>query len=272
MGRIVYAGATSHVSLIIRKPHAHPDRSSRLDAAWRQMTADIAQAGPDVVVIVATDHYETFHLENYPTFCIGAAPAHEAWNEFGTPGHTVTGDEKTGSALHASLVAAGFDVSRSMEMPLDHSFMVPIQRLGIGRRRIVPLFVNCNTPPLPSLRRCHDLGVALRGGIELLPDDITVAVVGTGGVSHWVGLPRTGEINEDWDRAFLGHVTAGELDPIVAMSDEQMAATAGNGALEVRTWLVAHGCAGGAGGRLLGYAPMPDWGTGIGIVELKVAS
>ncbi len=271
MGRLVYAGATSHVSGILRNPDADPEHSPLLHDAWRQMTAGIQQADPDVVVVVATDHYETFGLENYPIFCVGAAPEHDAWNEHGIPGNTVRGDEVVGSALHASLVGAGFDISRSAEMPLDHAFMVPIQRLAIEGRRIVPVFVNCNTPPLPSLARCRDLGLALRAAIEDLPDDTSVAIIGTGGVSHWVGLPQMGEINEEWDREFLTLMTAGDLDAVLAMTDDQIATEAGNGALEIRTWIVAASCAGGSGGRLLAYAPMHAWVTGIGILELAVA-
>jgi aromatic ring-opening dioxygenase catalytic subunit (LigB family) len=271
MGRLVYAGATSHVSGILRNADAHPEHSPRLDAAWRQMTADLERAAPDVVVVVATDHYETFGPENYPIFCIGAAPEHDAWNEHGIPGNTVQGDEEAGTALHAALVTAGFDIARSQEMNLDHAFMVPVQRLGIQERRIVPVFVNCNTPPLPSLTRCRDLGVALRAAIEQLPENITVAVIGTGGVSHWVGLPQMGQINEQWDREFLARMAAGDLDAVLALTDEQVATDAGNGALEIRTWVVAAACAGSSGGRLLAYAPMYAWVTGIGVLELAVA-
>lgn len=272
MATLVYAGATSHVSGIVRTPDAHPEYSPRLDAAWQEMIDALQRANPDVVVVVSTDHYETFGLENYPIFCIGAADIHGVWNEHGIPGHPVRGDVRVGSALHESLVGAGFDVARSMEMSLDHGFTVPIQRLGLGERRIVPIFVNCNTPPLPSLQRCRDLGVALRAAIEELPDDLTVAVIGTGGVSHWVGVPRTGEINEEWDHQFLQHVEAGNLEAVLKLSDEQIATEAGNGALEIRTWIVTAACAGSAGGRRLAYAPMRAWVTGIGIVELEVAS
>lgn len=272
MGKLVYAGATSHVSGILRSPDAHPKHSPRLDRAWREMAADIADADPDVVVLVGTDHHETFGLENYPTFCLGAAAAHDAWNEHGIPGNTVAGDEGVGLSLLGSLIARGFDASRSQEMTLDHGYMVPIQRIGLEQRRIVPVFVNCNTPPLPSLQRCRDLGVALREAIAELPENLKVAVIGTGGVSHWVGLPRTGEINEDWDRRVLNSFTRGDLEAVLSMTDEDIADGAGNGALEIRTWVVAAACAGTAGGRLLAYAPMHAWVTGIGIVDLEVAA
>jgi aromatic ring-opening dioxygenase catalytic subunit (LigB family) len=272
MGKLVYVGATSHVSGIIRTPDAHATHSPRLHSAWESMTAAIATADPDVIVLVGTDHHETFGLENYPTFCVGAAQSHDAWNEHGIPGETVAGDERVGIAILTSLLADGFDVSRSMEMNLDHGSMVPIQRLGIDRRRIVPFFINCNTPPLPSLERCRDLGIALRRAVEDLPSTLKVAVIATGGVSHWVGLPRTGEINEEWDHRFLDAMSAGDLDTIITMTDDEIAEEAGNGALEIRTWVTAAACAGALGGTVLAYAPMHAWVTGIGIVEFEVAA
>ncbi|MEV6161874.1 hypothetical protein AB0L71_08110 [Streptomyces sp. NPDC052052] len=271
MGTLVYAGATSHVSGILRNPDADPEHSPQLDTAWRRMAADLERTDPDVVVLIATDHHETFGLEHYPTFCIGAAERHEPWNEHGIPGVPVAGDEEVGIALHTSLVGAGFDLSHSRDMRLDHGFMVPVLRLGIEQRRIVPFFVNCNTPPLPTLGRCRDLGSALRTAIEELPGDVRVAIIGTGGVSHWVGTPEMGQINEDWDRAFLARMVDGDLDAVVALTDEQIDREAGNGALEIRTWVVARACAGQAGGRLLAYAPMYPWVTGIGVMEMEVA-
>lgn len=272
MGTLVYAGTTSHVSGILRTPNAHPEHTEGLDRAWRQMASGLAAADPDVVVIIAPDHYETFGPENLPIFCLGAAAEHAAWNELGIPGSSVRGDETTGLALHEHLVRSGFDVALSREMNLDHGYLVPVQRLGLDARAIVPFFVNCNTPPLPSWARCRDLGEALRQAIRALPDDVRVAVLGTGGVSHWVGLPRMGEINEAWDRSFLEQFVAGDLDRITRMTDEAIESEAGNGALEVRTWVVAAACAGGRGGQLLAYAPMPAWVTGIGVVELAVGT
>ncbi|MFC3961509.1 DODA-type extradiol aromatic ring-opening family dioxygenase [Nocardia jiangsuensis] len=271
MGHLVCAGATSHVGAIIKNPGAHPDRNTVLNTAWEQLTADLAAADPDVVIVVATDHYETFGLEHYPIFCLGSAPRFPAWGEFGNPGGEVAGAPESADALHAELVAAGFDVAKAMEMKLDHSFMVPILRLGLHRRAVVPFFVNCNTPPLPSLARCRDLGRALRAAITALPAETSVALIATGGVSHWVGLPEFGQINEAWDHEFLGRLERGEIDEVLALTDAEILEHAGNGALEIRTWLLAQACAGGTA-TVLGYAPMPDWAIGIGVVSLAVTA
>lgn len=268
---IIYAGMTSHVGAILREPHAMPERSQQLNAAWDSMAEALAVAEPDAVVVVATDHYETFGLEHYPTFCLGVGDVHEGWGEFGNPDGSVRGDETVATELLAGLVDAGFDVSRSHEMPLDHSFMVPIVRLGLTDTPVIPLFVNCNTPPLPSLRRCRDLGAAIGQVAQDLPSGSRLAVIGTGGVSHWVGLPQFGNINEDWDHHFLDLMAQGNLELILDWSDDEILETAGNGALEIRTWIVAAAAAGSHSGRLLAYQPMPDWAIGIGIMEMTPA-
>ncbi len=79
MGTLSYAGATSHVGKIARDPHATPDFSAGLHAAWRTMQDELYQQQVDALVVVGTDHYETFGLQNYPSFCIGASDSYEAW-------------------------------------------------------------------------------------------------------------------------------------------------------------------------------------------------
>jgi hypothetical protein len=47
--------------------------------------------------------------------------------------------------------------------------------------------------------RCYKLGQSLRRAIESYPEDISVVVVGTGGLSHQVHGERTGFKNTEWD-------------------------------------------------------------------------
>lgn len=273
MGIIAFSGATSHVGAIMRNPTAHPERSVLLDAGWARMDRAIESARLDAIVVVATDHYETFGLEQYPTFCLGVADRFEGWGEFGTVGGVATGAEQIGLDLLAGLVSHGFDLSRAHEMKLDHSFMVPIQRLRtVAALPVVPLFVNCNTPPLPTYRRCLELGAGIRDVVGALADGLRVGVLGTGGISHWVGLPRFGEINEEWDREFLDLLAAGDFDTVSSYRDEVVEQVAGNGALEIRTWLVAAGASGGRAADVLGYARMDDWCIGAGVVQFDAVT
>jgi aromatic ring-opening dioxygenase catalytic subunit (LigB family) len=271
MGRIAYAAATSHVGAIMKNPHADPPRSARLDRGWARMDAEIAAADLDALVVVATDHYETFGLENYPTFCLGLGDEFDGWGEFGSARMTAAGAPDIAEALYAALLDHGFDISRSHTMRLDHSFMTPLVRIpAAGASRIVPLFVNCTTAPLPSMRRCFALGQALAAAGESLPRPTRLGVLATGGVSHWVGLPRFGEINEDFDHEFLRLLAEAGYRRILDWTDPWIEQTAGNGALELRNWMVAAGAARAAAATVHAYEPMYPWATGIGIASFQL--
>ncbi|MFF0771306.1 hypothetical protein ACFYUK_20635 [Nonomuraea wenchangensis] len=270
MARLALCAATSHVGAIVKNPDAAPEQSGTLHQAWRSLDEEIARLELDAVVVIATDHYETFGLENYPAFCLGLAPEHEAWGEFGNPTGTVPGRPEAAARLLEGLTARGFDLARSHTMAMDHSFMVPLVKLpSAAAAGVVPLFVNCNTPPLPSLGRCLELGRALRDSIRDLPGDQRIGVIGTGGLSHWVGLPRFGDINEAFDHTLLDLLVQGRLDEIARWDDAWIEQEAGNGALELRTWLIAAAAAGGPA-RVLAYEPMAAWTVGIGVAAFDV--
>jgi aromatic ring-opening dioxygenase catalytic subunit (LigB family) len=235
------------------------------------MSDEIAASALDAVIVVGTDHFETFNLENHPTFCLGMAEEYEAWGEFGNPDGTVPGAPDISAALLEGLVDRGFDLARSHEMPLDHAYMVPILKLGLQDTPIIPLYLNCNTPPLPTLGRCRDLGEAIRAVVEGLPGDHRIGIIATGGVSHWVGLPRFGDINPEWDLAFLQLFADAELDRLTGFTDDEILDDAGNGALEVRTWILAQAAAGNPRSELFAYQPMDPWGIGIGIMRMAGA-
>ena len=272
MSEITYIGASSHVGAIIKAPDLLPERSRLLNKAWDQMAAEIHDAALDAVIVIGTDHYETFGLEHYPSFCLGVADNYEAWGEFGNPEGHVVGAPSASHQLLESLVQRGFDISRSHEMPLDHAFMVPIVRLGLTDLPIIPLFINYNTPPLPTLRRCRELGEAIRSAVREMPGNLRVGIIATGGVSHWVGLPQYGNINPEWDKEFLSLLANGGLEEVLDWSDAEILKNAGNGALEIRTWIVAQAASGSLTGSVLSYQPMPPWAIGIGIMRMDVTS
>ena len=85
--------------------------------------------------------------------------------------------------------------------------------------RIVPLVVNVLQHPLPTPRRCYKLGQAIRQGGRVVPQDLKVAMVGTGGLSHQMIGERTGYNDEAWDREFLALDRGTQSARSCAMSD-----------------------------------------------------
>src|SRR6185503_17414157 len=103
-----------------------------------------------------------------------------------------------------------------------------------------PLQVGVLQLPGPSARRCYNLGKSLRKAIESYPEDLTVVLVATGGLSHQVHGERCGFNNPEWDHAFLDLM---EHDPeqLAEMTHEQYARLGGFEGAEVIMWLVMRG-------------------------------
>jgi Catalytic LigB subunit of aromatic ring-opening dioxygenase len=129
--------------------------------------------------------------------------------------------------------------------------------------------VNAFAPPMPTLKRCYEIGAFVGACVGRWPGKQRVAVLGTGGLSHWVGPPETGKINEEFDRWFLDRLVAGGIPEIANRYAryEDLEAVAGNGGHEIRDWLaVAGAMAPRLRPQLLAYEPLNAWATGTGIV------
>ncbi|HSE95016.1 MAG TPA: protocatechuate 3,4-dioxygenase, partial [Methylomirabilota bacterium] len=106
---------------------------------------------------------------------------------------------------------------------------------------------------------------AIRRAVEAWPESARVALVGAGGLSHWVGMPGMGRINVDFDRWFLDRLAAGRADEVTTLTDAEVD-RAGNGAHEIRSWLTVAGAMPGRRARVLAYEPVTAWVTGMGVI------
>jgi hypothetical protein len=135
---------------------------------------------------------------------------------------------------------------------------------------ILPVYVNCTIPPLPAIERCRQFGLGLGKIMRAQTAVERVAILGTGGLSHWVGTPQTGTINVDFDQRFLKLFSAGKIAEIAKWDSQEIIDTSGNGAAEIRNWLLAAAAAGATGAKVLAYEPVYSWSTGIAVTELIV--
>jgi gallate dioxygenase len=105
---------------------------------------------------------------------------------------------------------------------------------------IIPLVVGVLQFPIPSARRCYKLGQSLRRAIESYPEDLKVAIVATGGLSHQVSGERAGFNNTPWDMQFLELI---EKDPerLCELTHAEYAEYGGFEGSEVIMWLVMRG-------------------------------
>jgi protocatechuate 4,5-dioxygenase beta chain len=110
----------------------------------------------------------------------------------------------------------------------------------------------------------------LRDAVTKWPREERVVIFGTGGISHWVGTAEMGKVNPAFDRQALQLVENGDVVGLSAMSDEYILREGGNGAFELRNWMVAMGAMPGCRGRVIAYEPMEAWVTGLGLAELTI--
>jgi aromatic ring-opening dioxygenase catalytic subunit (LigB family) len=277
MADLVGAFAASHGPLIAREWGNLPDGpKNALDTAFTEMGKRLKAAEPDVLVIFSPDHWVNFFINNLPSFCIGIGDEHdgppEPFMQAVYPHKTLPGHPGFGRHLLDTALENDFDPAISHRLTLDHGFCVPLWRMGLDPSLpIVPVTVNDLEAPMPTLRRCIAWGKMLRQAIDSYPDDLRVAVLGTGGLSHSIGEPTMGEIDEPFDELCIDLFKNADDDALAAGLEKALATT-GNGAEEVRDWVIVHAAAGSKGFDLIDYTPIPEVYVGCGMAEWSTAA
>ena len=158
------------------------------------------------------------------------------------------------------------DTAYAEEWKFDHGIMVPLHFLTPSYNLpIIPVNINCQGPPLTPLHRAWAFGEALRRACDAVPEKI--AIVGTGGISHWPATPDSGKINEDWDREFLDRLMRNDKEALLDYTDEETYRDAGQGGFEIRTFIAAAAAAGGKGDLQFYTAELPIFAVGCTVAR-----
>jgi protocatechuate 4,5-dioxygenase, beta chain len=247
MARIVGGIGTSHAPSIAfahgEGKAATPEWRPLFDAYGR-VKDWLDRARPDIAVVFYNDHLNSFFFDRYPTFALGVAEAFPTADEgFGKwPYPDFPGDPAFGWHLGNSLVAQDFDMTICQEMAFDHGIVswAPLFWDRPWPVRIVPIAINVIQYPLPSARRCFQLGQAVRRAIDSYEPEARIVVIGTGGLSHQTSAEGFGFVNPDWDRNFMDLVeTAPET--LTHYSHRELVALGGAESVEVIMWLAMRG-------------------------------
>jgi protocatechuate 4,5-dioxygenase beta chain len=197
--------------------------------------------------VVYNDHANGVDLDVVPTFAIGTAERYQVADEgFGRrPVPEVQGAPELSLHLVEQLVDEGFDLTVFQELDVDHGLTVPLSIFCPDPGEawpcaVVPLLVNVIQYPQPTAARCYALGQAIGRAIRTFPDDVTVAVFGTGGMSHQLAGARAGFINPAFDHMYLEAI---QTDPekLASLSREEYVRLAGSEGIELIMWLVMRG-------------------------------
>ena len=266
-------------------PDVWQEKHARCQARIADLAGRYEAARPDLAVIFGNDQDEIFTDENIPAFAVFTGATFE--NIFKTPeiraqlppgvaeaeegycpreGARYAGVPALARHLVTSLMAADFDVAQMNRIPtgprgsrtIPHAFGFVYRR--IMRDRVipnVPLFINSYTEPnKPSVRRVMAFGRAVARAIESFAGDARVALIGSGGLTHFA-------IDEDFDRMVLDAMMHGDIARLERIPEE-MFLSPGTG--EIKNWLPLAAAAAELGMKmtLLDYVPCyrSEAGTG----------
>jgi aromatic ring-opening dioxygenase catalytic subunit (LigB family) len=269
---LVFAGICSHAPGITgRAQQADPTVAAELQVAFRGMAAALTAAQPDVLVIVAAEHFANFFMNNMPAFAMGMAERYEGPIEdpqwLGIP-HTMIPGAAALSLRMIREMMQTVDLAYAEEWKFDHGVMVPLSFLTPRYDLpVIPVNINCQGPPLAPLHRAWALGEALRRAADRAPERI--ALVGTGGISHWPATPDSGKINEQWDREFLRRWQTNDKPAMLSYTDEATYRDAGQGGFEIRTFISIAAAAQGQG-QLHYYRPIPIFAVGCTVATMSI--
>ena len=249
MATIVGGIATSHTPTIGFALDTHKEKDpvwAPIFEGYKPVQRWLAEKRPDVLFYIYNDHGTSFFFDHYSHFALGVGDHYPVADEGGGPRALPAIKGHPGLARHIAtgLVADEFDLSFFQGKGLDHGCFSPLSLLWPHEREwpgaIVPLQVGVLEFPIPSARRCFKLGHSLRKAIESYPEDLKVAIVGTGGLSHQVHGERAGFNNTPWDMEFLDLL---EKDPqrLTEITIAEYAERGGCEGAEVIMWLIMRG-------------------------------
>ncbi|MGW8814389.1 DODA-type extradiol aromatic ring-opening family dioxygenase [Gordonia terrae] len=259
----------------------------RAQVAIQRIRDDLTELEPDLLLIIGDDQRELFYESLQPAIAVfmgdtvkmseGQVP-HDvpadrvekvrgflSW--LGCDGRSHPGDPGAGLHLVKSLVAQGFDVASMNELPGDrefgHAFGWALGPMLTGTKwektsiPSVPIMVNTYFPPnQPTSARCYDLGTALAKAVSDLPGERRVAVIGSGGLSHFV-------VDEEIDRKVMTALAEHDVDALRSIPEDRI----NSGSSEIRNWLTVGGAAEHLKTRWTEYIPAyrSAAGTGVGL-------
>jgi gallate dioxygenase len=249
MARIIAGIGASHTPTI----GFAKDTKTEDDPAWADvfrvfhpLRRWLEERRPDVLFVIYNDHVTSFFFDHYSPFVLGVDDHYVTADEGGGAREYPVVRGHTGLARHigSSLFADEFDLSFFQKKPIDHGLFSPLSMMTDRGKSwsgaVIPLQVGVLQFPIPTARRCWRLGRALRRAIESYPEDLSVAIVATGGLSHQVHGERCGFNNTSWDMQFLDRLES-EPESLTEITHAGFAESGGMESSEIIMWLIMRG-------------------------------
>ena len=250
---------------VASKPTVEQQQKLRQDAekAFAVLRSELEAAKPDVLIVVANDQFVNFFFNVIPTFFVTLAD--EVKGQFTRHNFQYKNHKELGRAILRAGLDKGIDFAFGEYVELQHTQTVPLYfLLPKAEIPILPIYVNTWVDPIPTPRRCYQVGELIREVADARNERI--AILATGGLSHFPGSPRIGEIDTEFDHQLLEVMREGKSRSLAEYSLEQLLKA---GDSEFLNWMVVLGTIGDTKAASTSY--MPDLvATGWGFVSWKI--
>lgn len=252
--------------------------AARCQSHLDRLAAEIDRVAPDIVIIIGDDQSELYRPGNMPAIAVywgQDVVTHSYdneipdWMKIVAEGyamdetHVFAGHPGFAMEIIEGLMDRGVDLAVCNEVAnpelagFGHAFGFPVERLfGDRQIPIIPVLLNTYYPPnVMTAARCYDVGEALRDVIAASPSDYRVAVLASGGLSHFV-------VEEELDRKVLENLSDG-ADYLRSIPREALL----EGSSEILNWVMTAGAASKMKLEWSAYETIrrTPAGTGIGV-------
>ncbi|NHC38955.1 hypothetical protein G6549_03185 [Bacillus sp. MM2020_1] len=309
MAKIIAGVAMSHSPMIMTNEAGGGEKGQRFLQTAAEMKQYLEGTEADVIVLVSDDHFNSYFYDHMPSFTIGVGEC-EGWGDWQLPKYKIPVQQDLAKHILHSSLENNIDFAFTLKMKVDHGHTQGIYFLNPDLKiPVVPIAVNTSAPPLPTMDRCFQVGEVIRKAIESWDTDLKVAIVASGGLSHWVPIPKiesekpedqsliqvlkngrqeidqldeylklretnvtrikSGHVNEQMDREFLRLISEKDYPALRNWSANYIEEHLGNGGQEIRNWLVLLGVLQSFEASVACYEPIPEWVTGMAIVQFK---
>ena len=261
-------------------PEVTRARHQATQSALAQLHDVLASEAPDVVVVIGDDQNEWFGPDQQPALCIywgdtvenlppppESLPPLRRLSYWGLYGDGCNRAFPVDAALGRHLIETlthefEFDVAhvrvQPRHAPFGHAWSFVHQRI-MGDRVVpmVPILLNTYYPPnQPTPKRCYELGRAIRLAVEGWAPRRRVAVVASGGLSHFY-------VDEELDRHVLELLGKKDADALMKLPADRLE----SGNSEIRNWIATAGAVERLAMRVVDYVPSyrSEAGSGVGM-------
>ena len=281
MAKLVAGIAMSHSPMIMTSEEAAGEKGQGFLQKAAEMKQWLKDSGAEIIVLISDDHFNSYFYDQMPSFTIGIDRC-EGWGDWQYTQYDIPVEKDLAKHILNTGLENNVDFAFTMRMKVDHGHTQAIYFLNEDLEiPVVPIAVNTAAPPLPTMDRCFQVGELVRQSIESWESDKKVAIVASGGLSHWVPIPKIdsqkeedqgliqilkngrqeieqldeyletrktrvtslkkGPVNEEWDRQFLKLITEKDYKTLRSWSSDLIEEHFGNGGQEIHNWLVLMG-------------------------------